>query len=99
MSAGQDGPLASQAARDYTGQSRDDDAYDGQPSTGGHGPASDAVSPQDTFRGATVRDEIQQITDRELSGEVLTAQERHIRQHGEQHAVDMEVRPDDGGTR
>ena len=87
------GPLKGQAARAW-GDEGDVGDYDGEPAREGHLPASDAVSPSETYQGSTVRDEIQQITDIEMSGEQLTDEQRAVRAHGERHVVDMEVHPD-----
>lgn len=94
MSEQVQGPLAGQSARAWEGGEGAIEDYSGGPAREGHLPASDAVSPSETHGGATVREEIQSITDIELSGETLTDEQRAIRAHGERHAVDMEVHPD-----
>lgn len=98
MSGDERGPLASQSVRDWEGsgaQAQDAPVAEGAPATGGHLPASDAVSPGETYHGETVRNEIQEVTDLELSGETLTAEQRAARAHGEEHVIDMEIHPDD----
>ena len=94
MSEQVQGPLAGQAARSWSGDDSDIGDYAGEPATEGHLPASDAVSPSDTYRGSTVRDEIQQMVDIEMSGESLSAEQKAVRTHGEAHVIDMEVHPD-----
>lgn len=98
MSEQTQGPLAGQVARAW-GSEEDEGIgdYAGQPAREGHLPASDAVRPSETHDGATVREEIQSITDIELSGETLTDEQRAIRAHGERHAIDMEIHPDRDG--
>ncbi|RZS89508.1 hypothetical protein EV189_1275 [Motilibacter rhizosphaerae] len=85
------GPLAGQAVRDWDG-SGGVEGVAGEPAREGHLPADDAVTPSEAWHGAQVRDEIQQITDIELSGEQLTDEQRRVRAEAEGHAVDMEVR-------
>ncbi|RKS77660.1 hypothetical protein CLV35_1354 [Motilibacter peucedani] len=94
-----DSLLAPQAVRDWEGAAPDEGDYAGEPATGGHLPASDAVAPGETYHGDSVRNEIQEITDIELSGETLTDEQRAVRRHGEEHVIDMEVRPDDRSAR
>jgi len=97
-----EGPLAPQAVRAYHTEDRpeddleeDDEPY--APAREGHLPSPDALRPGETSYGETARGEIQEIVDIEMSGEQLTAEQRAVRAHGEEHVVDMEAHPERRG--
>jgi len=96
-----EGPLAPQAVRAYHTEDRPEDDLDEDdepyaPAREGHLPSPDALRPGETSYGETARGEIQEIVDIEMSGEQLTAEQRAVRAHGEEHVVDMEAHPERG---